>query len=56
MDDKEYEFEKVSVHCYIPLYIKYRAKKRGINFSEALQEGIRLITGRMENERTEEYE
>ena len=56
MDDMEYQFEKVSVHCYIPLYIKMHAKKKGINFSEALQEGIRLITGRKENERTEEYE
>ena len=56
MDDKEYEFEKVSVHCYIPLYIKFRAKKRGINFSEALQEGIKLITDRKEKERAEECE
>ena len=56
MDDRNYEFEKVSVHCYIPLYIKMHAKKKGINFSEALQEGLRLITSRMENERTEEYE
>jgi len=32
------------------------AKKKGINFSEALQEGLRLITSRMENERPEEYE
>ena len=56
MDDRNYEFEKVSVHCYIPLYIKMHAKKKGINFSEALQEGLRLITSRMENERPEEDE
>ena len=56
--DESYTYmsEKVSVHCYIPLYIKMHAKKKGINFSEALQEGLRLITLRMENERTEEYE
>ena len=51
-----YMSEKVSVHCYIPLYIKMHAKKKGINFSEALQEGLRLITSRMENERPEEDE
>ena len=55
-EDYTYMSEKVSVHCYIPLYIKMHAKKKGINFSEALQEGIRLITGRKENERSEEYE
>ena len=56
--DKNYTYmsEKVSVHCYIPLYIKMHAKKNGINFSEALQEGIKLITDRKEKERAEEYE
>jgi len=56
--DKNYAYmsEKVSVHCYIPLYIKMHAKKKGVNFSEALQEGIKLITDRKEKERAEEYE
>ena len=54
--NKEYMSENVNVHCYIPLWIKIRAKKEGVKFSEALTKGIRLLVSRKNGTAFDEYE
>jgi len=54
--NKEYMLENVSVHCYIPLWVKVEAKRENIRFSQALNEGIRLLIARKNGQVFDEYE